>query len=32
MSTTLLADIGGSKSRFAIANSSGAVEHVLGDP
>jgi glucokinase len=29
MSTTLLADIGGSKSRFAIANSSGAVEHVL---
>ena len=29
MSTTLVADIGGSKSRFAIANSSGAVEHVL---
>ena len=29
MSTTLLADIGGSKSRFAIANSSGALEHVL---
>jgi glucokinase len=28
MSTTLLADIGGSKSRFAIANSSGALEHV----
>ena len=29
MRTTLLADIGGSKSRFAIANSSGALEHVL---
>ena len=28
MRTTLLADIGGSKSRFAIANSSGALEHV----
>jgi glucokinase len=28
MSTSLLADIGGSKSRFAIANSSGALEHV----
>jgi glucokinase len=29
MSTTLVADIGGSKSRFAIANSSGALEHLL---
>src|SRR4029450_4063119 len=29
MSTTLVADIGGSKSRFALANSSGDLEHVL---
>ncbi len=29
MSTTLVADIGGTKSRFAIANSSGALEHLL---
>jgi glucokinase len=29
MSTTLLADIGGSKSRFALANSSGEIERVL---
>ena len=29
MSTTLVADIGGSKSRFAIANSAGALEHLL---
>jgi glucokinase len=29
MSTTLVADIGGSKSRFALANSSGGLEHVL---
>jgi glucokinase len=28
MSTTLVADIGGSKSRFALANSSGDLEHV----
>ena len=27
--STLVADIGGSKSRFAIANSSGALEHLL---
>jgi glucokinase len=29
MSTTLVADIGGSKSRFALANPSGDLEHVL---
>jgi len=29
MNTTLVADIGGSKSRFALANSSGDLEHVL---
>jgi glucokinase len=29
MSTTLVADIGGSKSRFALANSSGDLEHIL---
>jgi glucokinase len=29
MSTTLVADIGGSKSRFALSNSSGAFERVL---
>src|SRR5215813_3149716 len=29
MSTTLLGDIGGSKSRFALANSSGAIERML---
>jgi glucokinase len=29
MTTTLVADIGGSKSRFALANSSGDLEHVL---
>src|SRR5262249_20928761 len=30
MRTTLVADIGGSKSRFALAPSAGAVERVLG--
>jgi glucokinase len=29
MSTTLLGDIGGSKSRFALANSTGAIERML---
>src|SRR5260370_22447870 len=29
MSTTLLADIGGSKSRFALGNPSGALERVV---
>src|SRR5215472_12968062 len=29
MSTTLVADIGGSKSRFALSNSSGAFERML---
>jgi glucokinase len=29
MSTTLVADIGGSKSRFALANSSGDLKHIL---
>ena len=29
MRTSLLADIGGSKSRFALAHSAGAVERVL---
>ena len=29
MSTTLVADIGGSKSRFALSNSSGEIERVL---
>jgi glucokinase len=29
MSTTLVADIGGSNSRFALANSSGDLEHIL---
>jgi glucokinase len=29
MSTTLVADIGGSKSRFALASSSGDLEHIL---
>jgi len=29
MSTTLLADIGGSKTRFALGNSSGALERVV---
>jgi glucokinase len=29
MTTTLVADIGGSKSRFGLANSSGRLEHIL---
>jgi glucokinase len=29
MSLTLLADIGGSKSRFALANSAGRPERIL---